>query len=385
MRTPEARTTAAGKTTYKVRFRRADSAGVVRQTSESFTNKKQAETFCALLDTLGVEGALDWLYANPEMPALPTLNVLAADHFDNLPSGVLKGTEDVYRRLWDRTWGPLLGHVRVDLIDKDAIERGLKVLGTRYSNKSLRNQRGVLSGVMRRGVEKKYISRNPVADIKQVTGGKPGRDKSDMRILTLDEFSVLEEAIDPHYRTMLRFLWGSGARWGEVVVLRARDIRWPNATISRGLKYAPNKADVTIGTTKNRKARTIWLPDDLRDELADLIATRKPDDLLFQLPKGGMIQHRQFHSRVWTPAVAHIEGTKPRIHDLRHSHASVLLANGVPMHVVSVRLGHSSVKITGDTYGHLLPDSMKWAAQAAQLGFKPARPQLSVVPGSIES
>lgn len=105
---PEARTTAGGKTTYKVRFRRADGGGVIRQTSESFTNKKQAETFRTLIDTLGVEGALDWLYANPEMPALPTLNELAADHFDNLPSGVRKGTEDVYRRLWDRTWGLLL-------------------------------------------------------------------------------------------------------------------------------------------------------------------------------------------------------------------------------------------------------------------------------------
>ena len=73
--------------------------------------------------------------------------------------------------------------------------------------------------------------------------------------------------------------------------------------------------------------------------------------------------------------MSHLE-PRPRIHDLRHSHASILLGAGVPIHVVQVRLGHESIKTTVDTYGHLLPDAQAMAANAASVAFV-NRPQLA--------
>ncbi|MCY4655134.1 MAG: tyrosine-type recombinase/integrase [Dehalococcoidia bacterium] len=55
-----------------------------------------------------------------------------------------------------------------------------------------------------------------------------------------------------------------------------------------------------------------------------------------------------------------IEGV--RFHDLRHTHASLLLAANVPIHVVQARLGHASIQITVDTYGHLMPNADAQAA-----------------------
>ena len=66
---------------------------------------------------------------------------------------------------------------------------------------------------------------------------------------------------------------------------------------------------------------------------------------------------------------------RPRIHDLRHSHASWLLGQGVPIHVVQARLGHENIATTVDTYGHLLPDAQILAANAASLAFG-ARPAI---------
>lgn len=64
-------------------------------------------------------------------------------------------------------------------------------------------------------------------------------------------------------------------------------------------------------------------------------------------------------------------GKAPRIHDLRHSHASAVLAAGISLFDLSRRLGHSSIKVTADTYGHLMPEAQVQAERAASLTFVP--------------
>jgi integrase len=96
---------------------------------------------------------------------------------------------------------------------------------------------------------------------------------------------------------------------------------------------------------------------------------KKGKELVFTASRGGQILHRTFWSRYWLPAVEHLE-PRPRIHDLRHTHASWLLARGVPIHIVSARLGHENISTTVDTYGHLLPDAQLAASNAAQAAFQ---------------
>ena len=74
---------------------------------------------------------------------------------------------------------------------------------------------------------------------------------------------------------------------------------------------------------------------------------------------------------MWLPACdkAGLTDPRPRIHDARHAHASWLIAKGVPLTVIQARLGHNSIKVTSDTYGHLSPDIQRAAADAAGLVF----------------
>lgn len=352
-----------GSGRYKVRFRYAD-----KQTSESFGTLAEAKQFAAWLDAVGPQGALNLLYEADQDKAVPTLNELAAEHIKNRHA-VTDGTRLSYERLWSRTWAPLLGHVRVHQLGSDQIGRAVTDLAKRYSTKSLENQRGLLAGVLSRGVEQGHLPKNLALGM-SLPAGQPSRGSDDMRILTPDEFDSVETKMVAHYRPLLRFLWGTGCRWGEAVALPVAKVRLPNVSIHQALKWSPDN-NRAIGTTKTKKSRrTIVLPPELHDELAALCEGRRGDDLVFTAPKGGPVPHRTFWSRYWLPAVEHLS-PRPRIHDLRHSHASWLLGNGVPIHVVQARLGHESIQTTVDTYSHLLPDAQQGAANAAALAFSP--------------
>src|SRR5262249_30697136 len=103
--------------------------------------------------------------------------------------------------------------------------------------------------------------------------------------------------------------------------------------------------------------RAVPLPTFLVDELLPLLTGKEPEDLVFSAPEGGPIRHGNFYGRHFKPAVLR-SGVPPRtrFHDLRHTYASRLIAEGATALTVMRRLGHSSINVTFDTYGHLLPE-----------------------------
>lgn len=362
---PKPEHTKAG--TWRVRFRHGISkkTGKPQATSETFSTKKEADQFAGWLGALGTQGAIDQLYAAEQQAAVPRLDELAADHI-RLLTGIERGTRLSYERLWSRTWSPLIGRLPTNQVTPDAIREAVNTLGARYSRKSLENQRGLLAGVLTRGVELSYLPSNPAKGIRLPRGQEAER--VEMRLLTPEEFATVEARIDEHYRPLVRFLIGTGARWGEAVALTVADVALPNVRIRRALKWSPDNVR-TVGATKTRRSnRTVVIPADLHDELRAACAGKSKGDLVFTAARGGAVLHRTFWSRYWLPAVEHLE-PRPRIHDLRHSHASWLLAGGVPIHVVSARLGHEDIRTTVNTYGHLLPDAQLAAASAAEAAF----------------
>jgi integrase len=347
---------------YKVRFRHGQ-----KQTSETFDKRKDAEQFATWLDALGAQGALDLLYENEQDKTVQTLNELAADHFKHL-SGVTLGTRLTYERLWARTWGPIIGATRAHRLTRDQVALALNDLGERYSRKSLENQRGMLAGVLGRAVDNGWQTKN-IARGLRLPDGQPSRGSDEMRILTPDEFAYVEGEMDAAYRSLIRVLWGTGCRWGEAVVLPKQKWHRPNISFHQALKWSPDNQRV-IGAPKTSKSRrTVLAPAEIHDELDELCVGRGASDFIFTAKRGGMVLHRTFWSRYWLPAVSGLDGPRPRIHDLRHSHASWLLGQGVPIHVVQARLGHESIQTTVDTYSHLLPDAQLGAANAAALAF----------------
>lgn len=364
---PEPYTTKAGRTTYKVRFRYRG-----KQTSETFDTKREASRFAVWLDRLGPQGALEQLHELEVQRTTPTLNEVAADHIQHL-TGITAGTRLSYVRLWNRTWAKHLGTVPANRVTKDDVSRAVNVLGQTYSHKSLENQRGLLAAVLGRAVEQGYLTKNPAKGIRLPRTGETER--VEMVVLTGADFLGIIDRLPEHWRPLVWFLGGTGCRWGEAVALQVGDVRLPNVHIRRALNWSPDN-NRTVGPTKTRRSnRTVTLPNEVIELMPALLAGKAKTDLVFTAPKGGPVLHRTFWSRVWLPAVRHLE-PRPRIHDLRHSHASWLLAAGEPANVVQARLGHESIKTTVDTYGKLMPDAQQRAAHAASLVFR-ANPELT--------
>ncbi len=106
---------------------------------------------------------------------------------------------------------------------------------------------------------------------------------------------------------------------------------------------------------KNGRTRTVRLPRFLVDVLSPVVAGKGPEELVFASCSGGPLRHGQFY-RAFRRAVA-AAGLDPRLrfHDLRHSAAAMLIAQGAHPRAIMERLGHSSITVTMDVYGHLLP------------------------------
>jgi len=110
---------------------------------------------------------------------------------------------------------------------------------------------------------------------------------------------------------------------------------------------------------KDNEARIMELPPDLADQLADWIGQRQlgPGDLLFATREGTPISRNTFRTRVWLPAIS-ASGVDfgVRVNDLRHAHASWLLAGGSDLKSVMDRMGHAQITTT-QKYLHALPDA----------------------------
>jgi integrase len=120
-----------------------------------------------------------------------------------------------------------------------------------------------------------------------------------------------------------------------------------------------------LGSTKTYAERTVRLPRFLRDELAVDLAgrLRDPDGFVFVAPRGGPLRHSNFYQRLFCPAL--IRAGLPvgvRVHDLRHTCAALLIAQGAHPKAIQAHLGHSSIQATMDRYGHLFPDALEYLA-----------------------
>jgi integrase len=141
-----------------------------------------------------------------------------------------------------------------------------------------------------------------------------------------------------------------------------------------------------FGPTKTYDRRTVVLPAFVRDQLAQLLSRHRSDDLealVFRSPDGAPLRHSNFRRRVWLPAVRSADVPEGlRIHDLRHTCAALLIAEGAHPKAIQEHLGHSSIAVTMDTYGHLFPSQMEELAIQLNDMRAAARQRLSASRGA---
>jgi integrase len=162
-----------------------------------------------------------------------------------------------------------------------------------------------------------------------------------------------------HFRPLVDFLVGTGARYGEAAGLWVQDLHLdaarPYVDIRAALKWRERKWK--RGRPKTRSSiRRILLSPRLVEVLRPLFAGKDFEEYVFTMVEGKPLHHGNFRNRYWRPAVKAAGPEVPkkiRIHDLRHTHAAWLLSEGVAAIVVAARLGHSSTTTTQDVYGHV--------------------------------
>jgi integrase len=192
---------------------------------------------------------------------------------------------------------------------------------------------------------------------------------TEMRILTHEQWAGLQAALpEGVYRDLCTVLVGTGLRFGEATALWRGavddDAVSPRLHVARAWKSDGHNG-YELGTPKSmRSRRTVEYGQAVADALAPHL-TGEPTDFVFTTERGKFVRHSNFYHRVWRPAVARagLDG-RLRIHDLRHTHVSWLLAAGRPIDEVSLRVGHESITTTVDRYRHLLPTAGAGAVAA---------------------
>lgn len=259
---------------------------------------------------------------------------------------------------------PGLGRHQLDDITPTVVQAFVSRLSLKLAPKTVRNVHGLLHKIMEAAIHARLIRANPAAHTIL-----PRRIRREMRFLTEPEIGRLLANTPEHWRPLVLLLVTTGLRWGEAVGLRVGDVDvlGGRLTVLQALHELAGSASIVFTEPKSEMSRrTVTFDKKTAGALAGLVHGPRCD-LVFTTPTGKPVRIRNFRRSTrkhadgsprlmgwskWTDA-AGLAGL--RIHDLRHTHAAMLISANVPLTGVQRRLGHSSIAVTSDLYGHLLP------------------------------
>lgn len=246
---------------------------------------------------------------------------------------------------------PVLGQIPISEITPNVIRKWQNNLSS-YTNKgkplsptSIMNINRRLSTVFNFGVKFYGLAKNPM----HVTGTQ-GKNEKRVEFWSKEEFDLFIAAVsDPLYNALFNLLFYSGMRIGEALALTSDDVDFSigkytiNKTLASNGKITPPKTESSN--------RTITLPPSVNQQIENTFERLAVDS-------GRIFPTNYNNARYHYRQAIKISGVRPlQIHCLRHAHASLLIAQGVPITAISKRLGHTSPKITLSIYSHAMQDS----------------------------
>jgi len=245
-------------------------------------------------------------------------------------------------------------------------------LGPGLSAKSIRNVHGLLKTAMKDAVLWGRLNRNPC------DAARPPRKASpEMAAWSADEMRRFLQAVSSHrWSGVWTLMATTGLRRGEILGLRWRDVDLDAATVtirSTRVRFGTSITESTPKTDSGRRTIAIgpatvaalrqWKRQQNEDRLA-MGAGWPAHDLLVTLADGSAPNPEAF-SNLFKKLSADVGLPAIRLHDLRHSYATAALAAGVPVKVLSQRIGHADVGVTLKVYAHVLPGDDESAAMTA--------------------
>ena len=250
---------------------------------------------------------------------------------------------------------PVFGACELVAIDGLAIRRWVAEMHANgLSASRIKQSYRLLSQILASAVDCGLLEHDPSRGVKM-----PRDVRREISCLTAEDVEHLASAVLPRYRPLIHVLAYGGLRWGEATALRRFrcDLDVGRLIVAESLADVNGRA--VFGMTKTYRVRKTRIPEFLVEELRAHLKSvdAAPDALLFTAPRGGPLRIANYRQRVWWPALDRAGLSRAvRIHDLRHTCASLLIRQGAHPKAIQHHLGHSSINITMDRYGHLLPD-----------------------------
>ena len=283
-------------------------------------------------------------------------------------------TYDSYRRNLELHAVPAIGQVQLQHLRTDHLDRlYADLLAGGLAPKTVRNIHTMIHKALKDAVRKSLVARN-VAD----AADPPRlRRSGEVEMSTWDakQLRTFFDAVAEH-RLRVAFLLGAttGMRRGEVLGLRWSDLDLRRRRVTIVQTVLNVGYEITMGTPKTARGRrtlaldveTVRTLQEHRqrqdDEKAVAGRAYVDHDLVFARPDGSPL-HPDIYSQTFRRVVRRLGLPYIRLHDLRHTHATMGLAAGIPVKVMSTRLGHATTAFTQDIYMHVVPSLEDSAAE----------------------
>jgi len=303
---------------------------------------------------------------------LTVAQLLNSWYSDVLRHQVAPSASSNYKSVADCHIIPVLGRKLVVKLTTADVDRLIsQKMDSGLSVSSVQRIRFVLAQAIDQGIRWGSVSRN-VARLSRAPKAK----RSEGRTLTPAQARTLLEALNGHRNEVLYVLMlTTGLRRGEALGLQWKDFDRELATISVRRQLKREGGVLVLSDTKtSRSRRSVNIPvrlvralesQEIRqaEECRRVGADQEAMDFIFTSSAGTPLDprnlNREFHDICAKAGLGHWHP-----HELRHSAASLMLAQGVKLQVVSEVLGHSSIRMTADVYGHILAPDREAAAKA---------------------
>ena len=276
-------------------------------------------------------------------------------------------TTDLRARLKESTWQtkehiirtkilPYFGKRKInEITTKDVIAWQNELLAYRdekrkpYSQTYLKSLHNQLSAIFNHAVRYYDLHSNPAAK----AGNMGNEERREMLFWTKEEYQKFSEVMmdKPVSYYAFQMLYWTGIREGELLALTPADFDFEHGTVKISKTYQRFKGEDIITSPKTKKSnRTIQMPEFLCTQMQEFFKMQyglKKKDRIFTVTKSYL--HHEMDRGAKTAGVKRI-----RIHDLRHSHISLLIDMGFTALAIAERVGHESIDITY-RYAHLFP------------------------------
>ncbi len=303
-----------------------------------------------------------------------TLEALIQEYLQVKKQEVRATTIDKTRRIIELNILPKLGNIKIENLNHKVLQWKNDLAAKDIKTRTKQNIFNTFSAVLNYAVKMEYLTKNPLkrlGNFKEVYFEAP---EEKIHFYTPEEFNKFidiarqeaEEKGDWRYYIFFNIAFFTGMRKGEIHALKWSDLEKDIIHVRRSISQKIKSGDVETPPKTKSSIRDIQIPQRL------LLILQEHQKRQEQIPRfstnyrivGGpsCLRDSNIGNKNKTYA-KHAKLPQIRIHDFRHSHASLLANNGINIQEIARRLGHTDIKMTWNVYSHLYPKESERAVQ----------------------